>query len=133
MYADAGRTDKLPFFEENLNKVGGFSQFGFIEDYTNLAAQASPEQMIEVASQLKDIAMNDGKLFWMRYVATKSINDLHAALAEQKEAAATEEEKMKIATADEQLISIIEVVKAWEKDERVQRMYAGFPDPPLKP
>ncbi|GAB4251319.1 MAG: hypothetical protein Kow0027_15190 [Saprospiraceae bacterium] len=133
LYADAGRTDKLPFFEENLNKVGGFSQFGFIEDYTNLAAQASPDQMIEVATQLKDIAMNDGKLFWMRYVATKSINDLHAALAEQKEAAATEEEKMKIATADEQLISIIEVVKAWEKDERVQRMYAGFPDPPLKP
>lgn len=133
LYVDAGRTDKLSFFEKNLSKIGGFGQFGFIEDYTNLAAQAEPDQMIKVAGQLKDIAMNEGKLFWMRYVATKSINDLHAALAEQKEAATSDEVKMKIATADEQLTSIIEVVKAWEKDERVQRMYANFPDPPLKP
>ena len=133
LYADAGRTDKLPFFEKKLNKVGGFGQFGFIEDYTHLATQAEPEQMVSVARQLKEIAMNDGKLFWMRYVATKGINDLHAALAERKETVETETEKMKIATADEQLISLIEVVKAWEKDERVQRMYQNFPDPPQKP
>lgn len=133
LYADAGRTDKLPFFEANLNKIGGFSQFGFIENYVTLAVQANPEQMVNVAMQLKEIAMNKGKLFWLRYMATKSINDLHASLAERMKAASSEEEKLKVASADEQLISLIEIVKSWENDERVQRMYQNFPDPPQKP
>lgn len=131
LYAEAKRTDKLSFFEEKMGKVTGFNQFGFIQDYAALAVHASPEEMLHVAQNLRNIATNKGKIFWLRYVATKGINDMHAALAEQIDGA-SDAEKTDLKTIDDKLIEIIDAIKKWETDERLQRMYQELPDPPAK-
>ncbi len=132
LYAEAERIDKLPFFEEKMNKVSGFAQFGFIENYAALATHASPENMLRVAKNLQQLATNESKIFWLRYIATKGINDLHASLAERIDQA-NETEKAALKHIDDQIIEIIEHIKKWETDERLQRMYSELPDPPAKP
>ncbi|MCC6725446.1 MAG: alanyl aminopeptidase [Saprospiraceae bacterium] len=131
MYAESGDPKYLNFFEEKFNKVGGYNQIGFIQNYTKLAQSADPTSMVRAANKIKGVAMDESKMFWLRFMVTKSINEMHASLAKKLEMpdAQTSETKGK----DAELVKIIEEIKAWEKDDRVMNMYIGLPDPALKP
>jgi aminopeptidase N len=133
IYAGEGDPARLPYFEEKLDKMEGFAVFGFIEQYTNLAKNGTAADIRRTADKLQQISMNEGKMFWLRFVATKSINDLHASLAERAAAAAGDAEKAELAAADAELVILINTIKAWEKNERVKAMYGNFPDPPVRP
>lgn len=132
LYAQAGDPVHLPYFTEKFDKVGGFALYGFIESYATISAKADPAEMIKTAEKLKGVGMNEGKPFWMRFLATKSINDLHAAVFEKIENA-EEAEKAGLMDYDAQLLSLLKEVKDWETDERVKNMYSNFPDPAMKP
>ncbi|MEK7257968.1 MAG: M1 family aminopeptidase, partial [Bacteroidota bacterium] len=60
-YAETGDPAHLPFFEQKFDKVGGYMQITFIEQYVQLASNADPATMIQVAEKLKQVAVNDGK------------------------------------------------------------------------
>lgn len=133
LYADKGDPSKLPYFEKNFDKVGGFSQYSFIEAYATLAAQGDANAMLAAAGKMKKVAMSEANFFWMRYMATKSINDLHAALSEKTGTETDETKKESLMAKDAQLVSILQEIKAWETDDRIKNMYKNFPDPPARP
>lgn len=133
IYANAGDPQRLPFFEEKFDKVGGFTQFSFLQEYAKLAVKADADGMVKAAEKMKNLAMSSQKMFWMRYMSTKSINDLHAALAKKIDEETDAGKKSAMQAKDAEIVSILQTIKAWETDERVKNMYANFPDPPLKP
>ncbi len=130
LYAKTEDPTHLYYFEENFTEVDGFALYNFIENYAALSTKADAAKMVKAANNFQQVAMNEGKPFWMRFIATKSINDLHAALLEQMEMS---ENSAELAESDAQILSILEDIKAWETDARVKNMYAGFPDPSPKP
>lgn len=132
LYAQSADPSHLPYLESKFDKVSGFSQYGFIESYATLAAEAGAADMVKASGKLKTVAMNDGKIFWIRFLATKSINDLHAALFNRM-GETDEAGRAELSAADAKLVSILEEIKNWETDERVMGMYQQFPDPVTKP
>ena len=133
LYSEAGDPQRLSFFEEKFSKVGGFNQVSFIQSYTKLAQNADAAAMLRTANNIKGVAMSEAKMFWLRFMVTKSINELHATLAGQIEAEADATKKADMQSKDAELVKIIEAIKAWEKDDRVMNMYEAFPDPAIKP
>ena len=132
LYAQSGDPAHLPYLESKFDKIGGFSQYGFIESYATLAAEADAPDMLRAAEKLKSVAMNDSKIFWIRFLSTKSINDLHAAIS-NRSGEADEAAQTMLSETDGKIISILEEITKWESDERVLGMYGQFPDPALKP
>lgn len=133
IYANTGDPQRLPFFEEKFDKVGGFTQFSFLQEYAKLAINADADGMVKAAGKMKNLAMSSQKMFWMRYMSTKSINDLHAALSKKIDEETDAGKKSAMQSKDAEIVSILQTIKEWETDERVKNMYANFPDPPLKP
>ena len=133
IYAEAGDPQRLAFFEEKFDKVGGFTQFSFLQEYAKLAVKSDADGMLRAAGKMKNLAMSSQKMFWMRYMSTKSINDLHASLAKKIDEESDASKKAIMQSKDAEIVSILQDIKAWETDERVKNMYANFPDPPLKP
>jgi aminopeptidase N len=132
MYSEAGDPQRLSFFEEKFNKVTGFNQVGFVQNYVKLAQNADAAAMLRTANTIKGIATKEANMFWMRFMVTKSINELHAALSNKiEEADASQVADMK--AKDAELVKIINDIKAWEKDDRVMNMYQQFPEPKPKP
>lgn len=133
MYSEAGDPQRLSFFDEKFSKITGFNQVGFVQNYVKLAQKGDAAAMLRAANTIKGIAKDEGKMFWMRFMITKSINELHATLSA---AIDTETDPAKLAdmqTKDAEIVKIINDIKVWEKDERVMNMYANFPAPAPKP
>jgi aminopeptidase N len=133
IYASVGNPAKLSYFEEKINKISGYALYAFLQNYAALAVKGDTASMLATADRMKKISMDSSKLFWMRYLATKTINDLHAALSEQVKVARTGEEKESLKQKDMELVKVIQEIKAWETDERVLGIYESFPNPPLNP
>ncbi len=131
LYASSGDPEKMQWFAQNFNKVSGYSQYAFIENYAELAQNAGVKSILQAAELFKEVAMNEAKLFWLRFLATKSINDLHAELAnrfkEEQDALVKEELNM----TDLKLKDMIKEILAWEKEAQVLDLYRSrnYPDP----
>ena len=132
LYAQAGDPVHLPYFESKFDHISGFAQYGFLESYTSLSANGTAMDMLKAADRLKAVGMDEGKMFWLRFLATKSINDLHAALINRIEDA-DEGEKTNLLESDAKILAMLEEIKGWETDLRVKNMYVNFPDPKPKP
>lgn len=133
VYAEAGDPQRLPYFEEKFPEVGGYAQYTFLQNYAKLAAKGEAAGMLTAAQKMKEVAMTESKFFWIRYLATKSINDMHGALSSRIQGEMDEAKKTDLLKKDGELIAMIEAIKAWETDDRVKNMYASFPDPAPKP
>ncbi len=133
MYADKGDASKLPYFEKNFDKISGFGQYSFIEAYAALATKGDAASMLTAAGKMKNVALNDANFFWMRYMATKSINDLHAAVSSKIGTESDAAKKADLESKDAQIIAILQEIKAWETDDRIKNMYQNFPDPAPRP
>ena len=133
LYNEAGDPQRLAFFEEKFSKVSGFNKVGFVQNYVKLAQNGDAAAMLRTANNIKSIAMSEANMFWMRFMVTKSINELHATLTEKMEEEKDATKLADIKAKDAELVKIIESIKAWEKDDRVMNMYEGFPEPKLKP
>jgi aminopeptidase N len=133
LYAETGDQQHLDYFDKKFDKVSGFAQFTFIENYATLAGKADASSMLEVAQKLKQLAMNESKFYWFRYLATNSINSLHGAISERIGQTSDAAAQAELKAADATIVSIIEEIKAWEKEEQLQEMYQQFPSPPVKP
>ncbi|MBI1224392.1 MAG: alanyl aminopeptidase [Bacteroidetes bacterium] len=133
MYSEAGDPQRLGFYEEKFSKVTGFNQVGFVQNYVKLAQKGDAAAMLKTANTIKGLATSEAKMFWMRFMVTKSINELHATLSGKIEAETDATKIADMKAKDAELVKIIDGIKAWEKDDRVMNMYEAFPNPTPKP
>ena len=134
IYVETGDIKYLTFFEENWDKVEFFSAITFMQLYGQLAAEGDVDQMLSSGKKLAGIGSNMGQSPWKRFGSTNALNGLHANLTEMlSDSMLPEETKTKIKDADNQLVKLIEQVKAAETNPQLQAFYQGLPNPPANP
>lgn len=131
LYASAGDTTKLVYFERIFDKVEGYNQYSLIENYTALVSKAGAESMLKAAMLFKKIATGKAHMSWLRFKATESINELHSVLADRILNESDGLKKAQLETADGKLKSLIVEIVGWEEEPQVKDLYnsKNFPDP----
>ena len=115
IYAESGDPGYLSFFERNLEKIGGFSSIYFFEAYQNLALLSGLSASENAVGKLKPIAFDQMKSPWLRFSATRALNEMRKAFAESSDDA----EKEFSAT----LLEVVKEIKASEKNTQLQSYY----------
>lgn len=116
MYADQPDRSNLPFFEQKLDKVDGFSAFPFFDNYQKFLIGLGDDALQTAATEkLKSISLNLQTSEWRRFGATKSIADMRNHFREKGNT-----EKV---TA---LEAILTEIKAKETDPTLKLYYDMF-------
>lgn len=132
LYAQTENPLYLNYFEEKFDKVHGYARYEFLQHYTSLATHGGVADISRAGQRLKSIAMDADLPFWMRYQATRGINELHAVL-QYRTASASGEARSMLLQSDKELLGFLADIKLWETDERLRNAYQGFPNPAVKP
>ncbi|GJM31465.1 MAG: aminopeptidase [Saprospiraceae bacterium] len=122
IYVESGDTKYLPFFEENLNKIDGFSAISFYENYQSLAVKGGLDQAKSAAGKLKIIAINMEQSPWKRAAATKAIHSLKTELEEQS-MDAENAEKSNLEAVVEELDTVLQFILKTETNEQLKLFY----------
>jgi len=86
IYAQTGNSEYLSFFEENINNVSLFGFFSFINQYTKLANTVTDyDRLIETATVLKELAMENSSNYFKKYSSTNFIRNLISELKTRQE------------------------------------------------
>ncbi|MCB9038109.1 MAG: alanyl aminopeptidase [Lewinellaceae bacterium] len=115
IYADSGDPSYLPFFEKNLEQVGGFSAIYFFEEYQNLAMQVGLPASSQAAGRLQPMALDETKSPWLRFSATRALNEIRKAYADSEDEAERQ--------LSQSILEAIKKVKATEKNEQLKSYY----------
>lgn len=115
IYAGSGDPAYLSFFEENLEKANGFSAIYFLEEYQQLAVKAGLPAAGRAVEKLKAIALAGSSSPWLRFSATRALNEMRNAYAESEQ----EEER----ALHDKALGIIKEAKAMEKNEQLRAYY----------
>jgi len=76
IYAHTKDEKYLSFFENNIENVGTFGFFNYMNQYSKIADKASPEKQFQTAQVLKNIALEDSNTYFKKYSATNLINSM---------------------------------------------------------
>lgn len=82
IYATSGDVSKLPFFEEKMKAIDGFSAIDLFSGYGVLLGSADADQMAAGIDQLKGMAMNLNESPWRRLASTKTLHEIRESLKE---------------------------------------------------
>lgn len=115
IYAASGDPAYLSFFEKNLGNVGGFSAIYFLEQYQNLAMEGGLSASRQAAGQLQPIAFDTGKSPWLRFSATRALNEMRRVYMDSSDPAEQE--------FSAGLLEIIKKIKATEENEQLKAYY----------
>ncbi|MCB0614289.1 MAG: alanyl aminopeptidase [Phaeodactylibacter sp.] len=115
IYSRSGDPAYLPFFEKNLEKLGRFSAIYFFEAYQNLAMEAGLPASEQALERLKPMALDEMKPSWLRFSATRALNEMRRAYA-----GSSEEAEQELAR---NLLEVIKEIKAKEKNIRLKAYY----------
>jgi len=115
IYSESGNPEYLPFFEENLEKAGGFSAIYFLEQYQQLAMKAGLPTVVQVVERLKNIAFNEMASPWLRFSATRALNEM------RKTYEGNPDDKEKELAG--KILEIVKAVRASEKNEQLRAYY----------
>lgn len=115
IYATTGDVKYLPFFKKNLTGITGFSAIYFVDAYKELAINSDLETAQEVAGHLNTIATGDGASPWVKFGATRGLNEMRKAFEQAEEG----EEQ---AFAGE-LLSMLKNIKATETNPQLLSFY----------
>jgi len=126
LYVAEGDIKNLRFFEENWSAFDFYDAINFFDLYAELASKGDAAEVVATATKLKAVAMTDNSL-WKRFGATKAINTLHAKLAQEGESDRSDAQQF--VDADTQLVTMIQEIKAAEKDPQLQQIYEQLPQP----
>jgi aminopeptidase N len=132
LYANTENPLYLTYFEEKFDKIHGYARYEFLQHYTSLATHGGVADISRAGQRLKSIAMDSHMPFWMRYQATRGINELHAVL-QYRTASASGEARSMLLQNDKELLGFLADIKLWETDERLRNAYQGFPNPATEP
>ena len=123
LYAQQGNLDQLPFFEDRLNAVDGFSAISFFESYQSLATRLPNEVAMKSMNKLYDIALDPIKSQWQRLAATKSINDMRNHYRGLSNESVDETEKESFESLVTNLSKIIDEIKTKEESPQLKEIY----------
>jgi aminopeptidase N len=126
LYAEAGNTDKLPFFATNLRNVDGPPAVAFYEAYQTLLADAGWEQADAGVAQLQAVATDMGQSPWRRLAATKSVSDLGRVYESRIDDEAYAAEKDMLSKKVLEVGAVLTAIKAAETNEQLQQLYQQF-------
>ena len=115
IYSGSGDPAYLSFFEKNLERISGFSTIYFFDAYRNLAMEAGLPASMQVIERLKPMAFDEMKYPWLRYSATRALNEMRRAYANSSEEAEQELAR--------NLFEVIKEVKATEKNTQLKAYY----------
>ena len=119
LYAAAGETGRLSFFEKNLGKVDNRAAGEFAGAYLGLAFQDGPESLKEAISTLGTKAQDQSTSVWKRFGYTN-------ALAELKQVATSEEAAAQpgMTAVATQLTTVIDAIKVAETNPQLKAMFS---------
>ncbi|MEM9885851.1 MAG: M1 family metallopeptidase [Bacteroidota bacterium] len=126
IYVASGDLKNLTFFEENWSAFDYYDAINFFDLYSELAKTGGAEEIVAVATKLKEVSMTDTSL-WKRFGATKAINTLHATLVEKADSEGSDGQQF--TDADGQLLAMIKEIKDAETDPQLQQIYSQIPQP----
>ena len=123
LYAQQGNLDQLPFFEDRLETVDGFSAISFYESYQSLATRLPNEVAMKSIGNLNLIALNPIKSQWQRLAATKSINDMRNHYRNLSNESSDDTEKASFESLVTDLSKIIDEIKTKEESPQLKEIY----------
>ena len=118
LYAEAGDTSKLTYFEDRMGEVDGNGAIDLMRAYQSLLAQADDRAIQEGVAKMKAQALLQTNSPYRRIAAMVALNDLRESNRELAEGA----------QMVEQLSTIIKEIKAAETEPQLQAIYQQFTD-----
>ncbi|MEQ8705665.1 MAG: M1 family aminopeptidase [Phaeodactylibacter sp.] len=115
LYATTGETQYLPFFKKNLTKVDGFSAVYFVDAYKELAINSDLETAKGVAEDLSAIATGTGASAWIKFGATRGLNEMRKTFEQ-----AEDDEELTFAKT---LTEMLKKIKASETNPQLLSFY----------
>ncbi len=70
----------LDYFEENVNKVGMYAFFNYMNHFSKLARTADPKRMLQTAAVLRNVASEESNSYFKKYSAANTIKALMSEL-----------------------------------------------------
>ncbi len=123
IYASTGEAKYLDFFENNINKVGIFGFFNFINQYSKLAKFVEDyDRLLKTVDVLKAVAMDGSNNYFKKYTATNFIKSLKNELKARQNDNELEPYITKMAMAIQEIVSNT-------TDERLKSSFQEFNQP----
>ena len=123
IFAASGNPKYLPFFERNLSRFEGFGALAFMDSYQTLLLKTETNTIMQGASQLEKLALNQTESYWARLAATKTLNDILREFRDRLPAENKSGNKEALKSHIESLKSKIEQIKEKETDEKLIEIY----------
>jgi len=70
----------LDYFEQNVNNVGMYAFFNYMNHYRKLATKADANRMVKTAAVLRDVAAEESNSYFKKYSASNTIKSLMSEL-----------------------------------------------------
>ena len=124
IFAQSGETRFLEYFEENIDDVGMYVYFNFINEYGKLAKQASVNRIEKTAGVLKDVATDVSNTYFKKYATASLINSLISEIKTRPK-----EEKDSAQVINNLKNMMTEIVNG-SNDERMHNAFAQYIESP---
>jgi aminopeptidase N len=82
--ASSGDLGHLDYFEENINSVGMYAFFNYMNHFSKLARTAGPDRMLQTAAVLRNVAAEESNSYFKKYSAANTIKSLMSELDSRK-------------------------------------------------
>ena len=117
IYTDTKDVSHLPFFEKNLDELGGWPMINFYSSYAKLLAQSDSKTLLSKVMQMKGWATDmDKSAPIKRFASTRAISDMVKELG-------SDDSKSDIVST---LKEYITEIKGAETNEQLKQMYNSF-------
>ena len=126
IYALRPSKEQLPFFENALEHIGGYSTFSFMDTYRMVASNISNLDTKKFVTKLAEIAMDEGQSFWAKIGSVKTISDTKNELMTRVAEAGNAEEKGILKGMVDSFEKILKDVKENEPNPQLKAIYTQF-------
>ena len=126
IYADAGNTSKISFFQKNVERMDGYAAVNFFENYFTLLKEADEVTITKNLILLRDLATNMGQSPWRRFGATKTLNDMRGVYLDMADKTDDQMKKTELEGNAASVTRMIEEVKSKETNDQLKAIYSTF-------
>ena len=115
----------LPFYERNFKNVDGYDAISFFEAYSSSLQKVDAKIVGQALPKLSKLATDPTVSPWKRFASTKTLFELKQNYASLLGAADASQANIIKASIDK-ITTLINQIKAQEKDEQLQMIYGQF-------
>lgn len=126
IYASTGDVKHISFFKENVNKVGLFSFFNYMNNFGKLVNKLEDySEMENVANLIKGIALEESNNYFKKYASTNMLNNLITNLSGKQ----TEEPNEELDSAIKSLSTIMSDIVNNTTEDRLKSSFQKYAQP----